>query len=393
VAVLFLSYYKIPHMTPQAFRDLLDQYRAGALSDEQREMLVGLLHSPSRRTELEALFTDDAATSEADPETLRLVYQQIRMNMAPIAPVRHISLRRGLMVAASVVVLASLAGWWLLVNRRAGEKTAIANVYKNEVAPGGNHAVLTLANGSRIMLDTSRNGSLASQGGTQVVKMDSGSVAYRLGASGEGAVGYNTVATPIGGQYEIILPDGTKVWLNAVSSLKFPTAFKGGDRTVELTGEGYFEVAKNTDMPFFVRAGGVEVEVLGTNFDVNAYSDEASVRTSLLNGAVRLSKGGSAILLKPGEQADGIALVKGADVDNAVAWKNGYFSFENANLQTVMRQLSRWYGIEVTYSVNPMAGSFGGDMGRDLNLTQVLDGLSKSGVHFKLEGKALTVLP
>jgi transmembrane sensor len=206
------------------------------------------------------------------------------------------------------------------------------------------------------------------------------------------------VTTPAGGEYEITLSDGTKVWLNAISSLKFPTVFDGPDRTVDLTGEGYFDVAKNVGKPFHVRVNGVEVDVLGTEFDVNAYADETSIKTSLLNGSVRLLRGGTTMLLKSGEQgqttgAEGLGLVKDADLDAAVAWKKGYFSFEDANVQTVMRELSRWYGIEVKYEANPAGGSFGGEMGRDLKLTQVLDGLSKSGVHFQLEGKVLTVLP
>jgi transmembrane sensor len=165
-----------------------------------------------------------------------------------------------------------------------------------------------------------------------------------------------------------------------------------------LTGEGYFDVAKNIGKPFHVWANGVDVGVLGTEFDVNAYADETSIKTSLLNGSVRLQRGAATMLLKPGEQGqttgtEGLAQVKDADLDAAVAWKKGYFSFEDANVQTVMRELSRWYGIEIKYEGNPAAGSFGGEMGRDLKLTQVLDGLSKSGVHFQLEGKVLTVLP
>jgi transmembrane sensor len=381
----------------------LDGFRAGTLTGEQRKALADLLHSPEQRKELDALFTEDLAGSEGmeavDPEELELVYQRIRLNMEEPGRVRWILPRRGMIVAAAITGLVLLGGLWLLVNRKKdSEKQVVANVYRNDVDPGGNHAVLTLANGARILLDSAGNGNLVKQGGTQVVKVVPGKLAYWAGGGEKTVTVYNTVTTPAGGEYEITLADGTKVWLNAISSLKFPTAFDEPDRVVELTGEGYFEVAKNSGKPFHVRVNGVEVDVLGTEFDVNAYSDETSIRTSLLQGSVRLMRGGHAMLLKPGEQGQttgdaGLALVKNADLDAAVAWKKGYFSFEDANVQTVMRQLSRWYGIEIKYEINAAAGSFGGEMGRDLKLTQVLDGLSKSGVHFRLEGKMLTVLP
>ncbi len=387
-------------MTLEAFKELLDGFRANALSAEERKTLADLLHSPERRMELEDLFAQDPeASAGVDPEILQLVYQRIRLNIGQPARVRRLLPRRGYMVAAAIAGLLTLTGLWLLLNKKkeAG-KPAIVNVYKNDVSPGGSHAVLTLANGARILLDSAGNGNLVRQGNAQVIKVVPGKLAYQPGAGQKTATVYNTLTTPAGGKYEITLGDGTKVWLNAMSSLKFPTVFDGADRTVDLTGEGYFDVAKNIGKPFHVRVNGVQVDVLGTEFDVNAYADETSIKTSLLNGSVRLQRGATTMLLKSGEQGqttgtEGLALVKDADLEAAIAWKKGYFSFEDANVQTVMRELSRWYGIEIKYEVNPNVGSFGGEMGRDLKLTQVLDGLSKSGVHFQLDGKVLTVLP
>jgi transmembrane sensor len=379
-------------MTLEAFKELLDGFRANTLSAEQRKTLADLLHSPERRLELEDLLSQEPDPSDGvDPEILQLVYQWIRLSIGQPARVRRLLPRRNYMVAAAIAGL-------LLNRKKDAGKPPIANVYKNDVSPGGNHAVLTLANGSHILLDSAGNGNLVRQGSAQVVKVVPGRLAYRPGAGQNSVTVYNTVATPAGGKYEIALGDGTKVWLNAMSSLTFPTVFDGPDRTVELTGEGYFDVAKNIGKPFHVRVNGVEVDVLGTEFDVNAYRDETSIKTSLLNGSVRLQRGTASMLLKSGEQgqttgAEGLALVKDADLEAAIAWRKGYFSFEDANVQTVMRELSRWYGIEIKYEVNPNVGSFGGEMGRDLKLTQVLDGLSKSGVHFQLEGKVLTVLP
>jgi ferric-dicitrate binding protein FerR (iron transport regulator) len=387
-------------MTQEAFKELLDGFQADTLSTEQRKTLADLLHSPERRKELENLFDQEPDTSGGvDPEILQLVYQQVRLNMDQPARVRRLLPRRNYVVAAVIAGLLTLTGFWLLLNKKKEARNlAIANVYKNDVSPGGNHAVLTLANGARILLDSAGNGNLVKQGSAQVVKVVPGKLTYRPGVGGTNVTVYNTVTTPAGGEYEITLGDGTKVWLNALSSLKFPTTFDGPDRTVDLTGEAYFDVAKNIGKPFHVRVNGIEVDVLGTEFDVNSYADETSIKTSLVQGSVRLQRGGTTMVLKSGEQgqttgADGLALVKDADLDAAVAWKKGYFSFEDANVQTVMRELSRWYGIEIRYEVNPAAGSFGGEMGRDLKLTQVLDGLSKSGVHFRLEQKVLTVLP
>lgn len=293
-------------------------------------------------------------------------------------------------------ILMTAALWWRK-DRKLPETPIVSSSFKHEVAPGGNHALLTLANGSTIALDKTGKDNLGMQGNARVVNISTGNLVYRATAGKPASVCYNTITTPAGGQYQVTLSDGTRVWLNALSTLKYPTSLAGADRTVQLTGEAYFEVAKNKNSPFHVEVAGVDVAVLGTNFNVNAYTDEGSLKTTLLQGSVRLNKGGETLLLLPGQQGgaagNGFALVNNADVDQAVAWKNGYFSFDDVDIRTVMRQLARWYGIQVNYEGIPTKAQFWGKMGRDLNLTQVLTGLTKSKVHFKLDGNTLTVLP
>jgi len=248
------------------------------------------------------------------------------------------------------------------------------------------------------MLDSAGKGNLVSQGGTQLIKVDSGNLAYKAMASDHNAISYNTLATPAGGQYQVTLSDGTRVWLNALSSIRFPATFKGGSRSVNLTGEAYFEVAKDKMSPFHVNANGVDVQVLGTEFNVNAYADEPGIKTTLVRGAVRLSKANATLLLKPGEEGQtsgtsGLVLDKDVNIDRTLAWKNGKFSFEGADIRTIMRQIGRWYNVEVRYLGDPGNYLFDGQIGRDLNLSEVLTGLSKSNVHFKIDGNVLTVLP
>jgi ferric-dicitrate binding protein FerR (iron transport regulator) len=271
-------------------------------------------------------------------------------------------------------------------------------VLLNDVAPGGNKAILTLANGSKIILSNAKNGALTQQGNTKVVKLDDGKLAYQPDKTNAPiAVEYNTVSTPRGGQYQLTLSDGSKVWLNAESAITFPTSFTGKERKVSIKGEAYFEVAHDASKPFQVTVNGMEVQVLGTHFNINAYNDEGEMKTTLLEGAVKVSKVSVSKLIIPGEQAvvsltEPIIVVQQADVDEAVAWKNGLFHFDNADLQQVMRQLSRWYDVDVVYIGTIPKREFAGEMQRDLRLSQVLELLEKNEVNFKIQGKKIMVL-
>jgi len=309
---------------------------------------------------------------------------------------------------AAAVVLAGLGigvWWW----GHSGARSAVPVAANKPVAapmPGGNKAVLILDNGSTVTLDSTKNGLVAMQGSSNVMKVAGGQLAYARGGADTagGAAGkttamlYNTIRTPRGGQYEVTLPDGSHVWLNAATSLRFPTAFAGADRTVELSGEAYFEVARARDQPFKVKVGGMTVDVLGTHFDVMAYDDEESFRTTLLSGAVRISGGDGSKVLRPGEEAtlgkDGRGMtVAEADTDQAVAWKNGLFQFESAGLPAVMRQVARWYDVDVHYE-GTIERHFSGFIARSAPLADVLHQLERAGkTSFILEGRTVTVKP
>jgi transmembrane sensor len=339
-------------------------------------------------------------------------------------------------VAAAILLICTSMAWYFY-NSNAKHKALARNEAelqkpKDDIGPGGNKAVLTLADGSSIDLDGARNGQVGEQGGSKLVKANGGLLAYQhetgnnSGAIHHGDPGnlnsadihstqiqYNRLTTPKGGQYQLILPDGTKVWLNAASSIRYPIAFAGKEREVELSGEAYFEVAQNAAMPFRVhiplpsgqpgrmdRRDGMDVEVLGTHFDVMAYGDEQHINTTLLEGSVKLSlsapvAGGRAVMLSPGEKATlngaGAFNVAPADVEEAVAWKNGLFHFSEATIGQVMRQLSRWYDVEVIYVGDAPKDLFRGEIYRNVNVSKVLKVLEASGAHFTVAGKKIFV--
>jgi ferric-dicitrate binding protein FerR (iron transport regulator) len=304
---------------------------------------------------------------------------------------RIVSFRKVFRYAAAIMLIGGV-GTYLWLQR--SPQSAPQIVHSQEVLPGSNKAVLTLSDGSTVALDSAGK-QVILQGNTNI-HQNNGQLFYIPGASGSG-ISFNTLTTPQGGQFMLTLPDGSRVWLNAASSLRYPTAFNSVDRTVELKGEAYFEVAPAT-APFRVRAGQMQVEVLGTHFNVMAYQDEQSIRTTLLQGSVRLSGGGSETVILPGEQgvlhagAD-IIQVLPANTEETIAWKNGYFWFSKTDLPTVMRQLSRWYDIEVNYEGKIEDRKLTGKFYRNYNLSQVLSILEANNIHFKTADKKLTVMP
>lgn len=277
------------------------------------------------------------------------------------------------------------------------------NQLAGSVQPGGNKAFLTLSNGKKISLTDTTNGQIAEQSGISITKTASGQLVYTVKNSATlknaGKTEFNTIETPPGGQYQIDLPDGTKVWLNAASSLKFPTHFAGTQRRVELTGEGYFEVSKDKKKPFTVVTAQQQVQVLGTHFNINAYKDENATRTTLLEGSVKVLTGTqnqAPKLLSPGQQstvAKNTFKVDHVDTDNVIAWKNGYFTFNGEDLEVSMRKLSRWYNVEVVYEGNFDNISFGGSISRSRSLTEVLKILELTRkMKFKIEGRRVIVM-
>jgi len=300
--------------------------------------------------------------------------------------------------AVLILVTAGIGGYRRLSGLRQEAVVRVETKLRMDAAPGGNKAVLVLANGATIILDSAHSGKLAQQGGVNVIKMDSGRLAYSPSNENSTEVLYNTLATPRGGQYQLTLPDGSRVWLNAASSIRYPTDFRGAERNVTVTGEAYFEVVKNTKMPFVVNAGATRTTVLGTHFNVKAYADERSLCTTLLEGAVKVSAGDDERILRPGQQcilneATRSLTIRDVDTYQAVAWKNGLFDFDQTDIPAIMRQISRWYDVDISYRWNYEGVKFGGGISRQLNLSHVLRLLDKNGVHTKLEDRKLIVLP
>lgn len=303
--------------------------------------------------------------------------------------------------AAACVIAICFAGYHFYNSRPAIHPTQPIT-RSNDIQPGTNKAILTLADGSKISLSDAADGKLAEQAGIQITKTADGELVYKVvkpGAS-DHQPAYNTVATPNGGQHQIVLEDGSKVWLNAASSLKFPSTFEGAaNRMVELHGEAYFEIAKDATHPFMVKTDQQEVKVLGTQFNINSYPEEASTRTTLLEGAVSVTvtnlPGSGPQLLKPGQQAvvkAGSIQVILVDTEEETAWKNGLFSFNGEDFKTVMRMISRWYDVDVAYEYDPGALHIGGEVSRKRNITEVLKMLEVTGdVKFKIKGRMITV--
>ena len=272
--------------------------------------------------------------------------------------------------------------------------------FKNDVAPGNNKAILTLDDGSKIDLDDAKTGILASESNIDIKKTGDGQLEYTAGAQNVKTVKYNILSTPMGGEYQLVLPDGSKVWLNSGSTLRFPTAFIGSERIVELKGEAYFDIAKNPKMPFLVRTNNaMDIKVLGTQFNVMAYDDEKNINTTLVEGSVEVLKGSEKTNLKPGQEAilnrgSGNIKVAQADLEQAIAWKNGYFIFYNENIESIMRKVSRWYNVDIVYQGNLNNKDFVGTISRNKNVSELLKMLELTGaIHFSIDGRRITVMP
>jgi ferric-dicitrate binding protein FerR (iron transport regulator) len=298
--------------------------------------------------------------------------------------------------AAAVILLLGVGGWLWLERKPDVPAPAAQALAKQDVPPGSNKAILTLSNGQQIVLDSAANGALAQQGSARVIKTDSGQIAYSASNEKPTAILYNTLSTLRAAQFKLKLPDGTKVWLNAASSIRYPVFFTGSDRKVEITGEAYFEVTKDASKPFKVIVdSNQEVDVLGTSFDINAYSDEREIKTTLLEGSVKAE----GVILKPGQQAawsagQSIKVSSEADLEEAVAWKNGKFIFTGNDIGSVMRQISRWYDVDIEYKGDFQGDEFVGVISRFKNVSEILNMLEQTRtVKFSVEGRKITVLP
>jgi ferric-dicitrate binding protein FerR (iron transport regulator) len=386
---------------------LLFKYLQGTLTpEEEYELEKWKLQSAENRQFLEGLSKEAMPGIDTDGKMPGTLEEKIFGKIREQVPELHGNVIRmkgnWWRYTATAAVVLILFGYSIMtMMHKERPKQVVAKVEQPVVedvaAPDGNYASITLAGGEKIDINGSSRGTLASQGKVQVIKSADGLIIYKV-ATGrvKGKMQFNTLANPKGSKViGMVLEDGTKVWLNAGSSLTYPVAFIGKERKVSITGEAYFEVAKKKSMPFRIMKGEMMVEVLGTHFNVNAYGDEPHMKVTLLEGAVKVSSGNVSGILKPGQQAkvkdNDINVKSDVNVDQVMAWKNGYFSFEKAGITEVMRQIARWYNIEVAYDGEIPDERFGGELRRNSKLSSVLKVLEKSGVKFRIENNKVTV--
>lgn len=392
--------------------DLIIQFLKGKLSPAEEKMLNDWKEADEKNLELfnnlsnkdtlrQKLKTYHEIETEEKERSKAMALERI----FPGGRLIHLS-KRGVWkrwaTAAAVILAVSWGTYLMFFNKNSKPgivKTALPDTIKT---PETNKATITLANGQKVYLDSAGNGTLSLQGNIKLVKLADGEIAYQTSSGNiSRQIEYNTLYNPRGSKIiSLTLNDGTKVWLNCESSLRYPTAFVGNERKVEITGEAYFEVKKDNARKFFVMGNDVTTEVLGTHFNINAYPDESAMEITLLEGSVKVSsvtgKSKQETVIRPGEQAqvaENIRVIKGANIEEVMAWKNGLFQFNKASLQEVMRQIARWYDVEISYERKISPLQFGGKLQRDLSLDQVLEGLEKSQVHFRIEGRKVIVIP
>ena len=377
-------------MDNQRINDLLQKYIEGSITADEKQELTVLYRSISAQS---AVYPDN---SESTRERILLRVNtevQRNKNSRKFLKAWHIA-------AAAIVVLTTV----LYINNRPAVKPKIIAQHtekRQTILPGTDVAVLTLGNGKKILLSGANKGMLAKQGNAIITKNATGQISYNAAGSPaaiDSQTVYNTITTPKGGQFQVMLPDGSKVWLNAASSLTYPSVFKGVERHVELHGEAYFEIFKNKNMPFTVTAYNTNIRVLGTHFNVMAYENEPSVKTTLLEGSVALKVKNTSATIVPGQQAIANRLgndmkICAVDVEDVVAWKNGYFSFTKEELQTSMNKVARWYNVDVEYKGNISNKKLWGTVSRTANISELLDYLELTGIaKFQIVGRRVIVI-
>ncbi len=378
------------------FQELMAQFISGEITPEGKATLLTLLDNPQHQEELDSLLRthyDTVRYSLDTPQETRQFIKALRQKMAKPNDEKNLFSWRKIAVAASFVVAAGLG--YFSYRQNTNLSLSQKEMVVSDAKPAAAGAILTLGDGSKIVLDSVANGVLASQNQSVVTKKKDALV-YAQNNSSKSV--YNTMTTPRARRYNLTLADGTKVWLNAASSIRFPTVFNATERKVSITGEAYFEVAKDAKHPFKVAVNDMEVTVLGTHFNINSYSDESSIKTTLLEGSILLTKNNKKALLKPGEQADvtpsgSVKVSSDIDLEAVMAWKNGIFYFNNASVQTVLREISRWYDMDIVYEKGVAPRYFEGEIQRDLQLSQVIKILDKNNIHLKIEGKTIRVMP
>lgn len=377
------------------FLYLYEKYLKGECTDQEKKQL----ESYSDEIQLSPDLWEDEEVSEE--EVYNRIWYRLEKSRNNGISLKKNSNYSWLKIAAVLVIACTTFVWYL---KKPDTVKSVVNTLAVKppvvILPGKNKAYLTLANGQHIILNDVQNGKLATQSGIQVTKSKEGMLVYQIKPqhheqSNNPIPEWNTIITPRGGQYQLVLADGTKVWLNAASSLTFTAAFTGKERRVKLVGEAYFEVAKNVKQPFVVETSEQEIKVLGTHFNVQAYTEEQKITTSLLEGKVNILSGGKVAYLQPGEevvnQFNGRLQINQVEVEERIAWKNGFFKFNNAGIKEVMQQIARWYNIKVTYAGDLPLRQFNGTISRQVGIKEVLNMLKYTGIQFKIEGDQITV--
>jgi ferric-dicitrate binding protein FerR (iron transport regulator) len=383
---------------------LLERYQQQSLSLEERAELMILIDQNSSREQVTGFIEQHLSIH---PELLQLpavplsvdqlVLEGLRNQIQTVQqPDRNNRINRIVRYAAAAALLIAATCWYLW-QHSAGTTSDPSAKTATIVAPAASGAMLTLSDGTSVQLDAAQNGLVAEQEGSKL-QLQSGRLSYDA-ATASGKIVYNTLSTARGKLFQLLLPDGSKAWLNAASSITYPTAFAGNERLVSVTGEVYFEVSPSPQKPFRIRINNnTTVQVLGTSFNINAYTDEPLISATLLEGSIKIKLPQQEKLLQPGQQLQcdqqgELIAINQADISKVIAWKEGIFNFRNAGIEEVMRQISRWYDVDIVYEKGIPSIRFEGMIGRDLNLNDVLHGLKETGIHFKVEGKQLTVLP
>lgn len=383
------------------FTQLLDKYLTQTITAEEQKVFFELVQSKKHVPELEAVVAEalgNTAYDVAEDPVLRdILFERILEQRE--RPVRHIPLYRRWGWAAAILLLLGGSIYFYTTSTK-NEKPGI--VQHQNIFPGTNKAMLTLSDGTVIPLDSAANGAIAQQGNAAVIKLANGEIRYDVKGIAEGKMMMNTMSTPNGGQYNLVLPDGSKVWLNAASFIIYPAVFAGSERTIKVSGEVYMEIAKDKNRPFLVDVNGKStVQVLGTSFNINAYTNEGKIKTTLVDGSVRvinLKKSdrhtGQGVTLHPGQQAvidnctEEISMLP-ASIDQVLAWKNGFINFESGSIQEIMRQIERWYDVDVKFEGPLPAASIGGRMDRGVQIADLMEFLNNVGIRSRLEGRTL----
>jgi ferric-dicitrate binding protein FerR (iron transport regulator) len=390
---------------------LLSKHLKGNLTPEEASELHAWIGDNEQRRQLWAEINDADAQQAAikliaqynENEALEHFLARHSQQEEPVALKQVHFLQRWRWVAAAAAIIFIAGALYWFQSQKQTPAGFAHNAPANDIAPGRNGAILKLSDGSRIALDSLANGVVATQNGARIV-LDNGQLVYGPGGNENNEIAYNIITTPNGRQFQVTLPDGTQVWLNAASSIRYPTVFAGAHRQVEITGEVYFEVAQHAQMPFQVTVlNNARIEVLGTHFNVNAYANEAHQHTTLLEGAVKvvsLKENASAhyrkgIVLRPGQQlqlSETPNIIDNADIDKIMAWKNGLFDFDGMDLKYAMKQIARWYDVEIIYKGAVPDIKFYGKISRNISLAGLIKGLNGTGVHLNIEeGKRLVV--